>query len=128
MKKENQKAIVLDIFTKISSHKSASEIIRKHSSNPLDVRDAALGSSDLSRCRTILDIGCGFGFFTEALKGKVHQDAVVTGIDMIPGYEEYFLEACRQSGVKGFFLSSGTESIQYFSSRSWDLIICSYAL
>ncbi len=128
MEKDRQRAIVLDIFANISSHRFASEVIRRHSSNPRDIREEALGAFDLSRCRSILDIGCGFGFFTEALKGRVHPEAAVTGIDVIPEYKEPFLETCRRSGLKGSFFSEGVEPLRTFPSRSFDLILSSYSL
>lgn len=128
MKEQRQHELIFDIFTDISSHKLASELIRKHSSNSRDIREVALNGLDLTRCRNILDIGCGFGFFTEALKGRVHPLATVTGLDLIPGNEKPFLETCGRSGLKGFFSAQGTAPLRTFRGRSFDLILCSYAL
>lgn len=128
MKEHLPDALVVDIFTDVSSHKSASELIRKHSTNSRDIRDIALNGLDLIGCRNILDVGCGFGFFTEALKGRVHPRAVVTGLDLIAGNEKPFLETCSRSGLKGFFLSQGTAPLKTFPGRNFDLILCSYAL
>ena len=43
-------------------HESISEIIRRHSSNRVDVRLAALEGIDFNRAHRLLDLGCGFGF------------------------------------------------------------------
>ena len=128
MEKEQQKAIVRDIYTDISSHRLASEIIRSHSSNYADIRCVALDPLDLSQCRDILDIGCGFGFFTEALQGRVHPNAAVMGIDVIPDCEGPYLETCSRSGLKGSFLSEGLVPIGEFNAGSFDLILCGYAM
>ncbi len=128
MEKEHQKAVILEIFLNVSLHKFASEIIRTHSSNPRDIREVALEKLELSNCKKILDVGCGFGFFTEALRGRIHPEALVTGLDMIQGYEPFFLENCRRSGFKGLFLSSGLAPIREFQAGAFDLILCSYAL
>ena len=102
MEKEHQKAVILEIFLNVSLHKFASEIIRTHSSNPRDIREVALEKLELSNCKKILDVGCGFGFFTEALRGRIHPEALVTGLDMIQGYEPFFsrkLQAIRLQGT-----------------------------
>ncbi len=128
MKKDQQKSIILDIFTNISSHRLASSIIRKHSSNPRDIRKVAFDSVDISECREILDIGCGFGYFTESLEGRVQRDAAVTGLDMIPGYRKPYLDTCTRAGLKGRFLADGLSPLHGFEQGSFDLVLCSYAL
>ena len=102
MEKEHQKAVILEIFLNVSLHKFASEIIRTHSSNPRDIREVALEKLELSNCKKILDVGCGFGFFTEALRGRIHPEALVTGLDMIQGYEPFFSKIAGDQASRDF--------------------------
>jgi ubiquinone/menaquinone biosynthesis C-methylase UbiE len=75
-----------------------------------------------------LELGCAFGAFTEALKDKLHPEAKITGIDIIPEYKPFFLEACRRAGYSGIFSSSGIDKIKKYPAGYFDLVICSYAL
>jgi ubiquinone/menaquinone biosynthesis C-methylase UbiE len=128
MEKKPKELLIRKTFSNTSLHLIAAEIIRKHSTNTADIRSVALDSLDLAQCRSILDIGCGFGFFTEALKGRIHRNATVTGIDIIAGYRDHYLETCKRSGINGLFLSEGLKPIRNFRNSSFDLILCSYAL
>ncbi len=87
-----------------------------------------LNQADLSSCQNVLELGCAFGAFTEALKDKLHPEAKITGIDIIPEYKPFFLEACRRAGYSGYFSSSGIDRIKKYPADSFDLVICSYAL
>jgi ubiquinone/menaquinone biosynthesis C-methylase UbiE len=119
---------IVQVFVDVSGHRRAANIIKSHSTNKQDIRELALAGLDLSSCRRILDLGCGFGFFTEGLKGKVHADANVTGVDVIGDYEAPYLDACRQTGIKGRFLTARASLIGEFEAASFDLVLCSYAL
>lgn len=119
---------IVKVFVDVNGHRRAAGIIKSHSTNTGDIREPALAGLDLSSCRQILDLGCGFGFFTEALKGKVPPEAVVTGVDVIGNYEGPFLEACRRAGVKGRFLTARASLIGEFAAADFDLVLCSYAL
>jgi ubiquinone/menaquinone biosynthesis C-methylase UbiE len=116
------------IFTDVGGHILAAEIIRKYSKNREDIRSLAFKGLSFERCRNILDLGCGFGFFTEALMGKVSRDAAVIGIDLNEGYRDFFLKAGRNAGVQGEFLSSGASTLKSFGNEKFDLVLCSYAL
>jgi len=122
------KSKVNKVFIDVSAHRFTADIIKRHSTNQNDIREVALKELDLSGCRNILELGCGFGFFTEALKGKVHPEAVVTGVDIIEEYETFFLEACKKAGMKGRFCSEGSSVVNKIEGNSFDLIICSYSL
>ncbi len=128
MKEHCDSERVIDVFIDVEAHRSAADLIRKHSTNPDDIREVALKALNLGHCKNILDIGCGFGFFTEALKDRVHDGAVVSGIDIVKGYEPLFLQACRKAGLKGRFFSSGVSLLKKIPADSYDLILCSYAL
>lgn len=128
MGKNVSKAKVIEVFTDVSAHRVIADLIRKHSTNQKDVRKIAIDGLNLGDCRNILDLGCGFGFFTEMLKGRVHPRAVVTGLDVIEGNEGAFFATCREAGLEGRFLGGSATRVKKFPERSFDLILCSYAL
>lgn len=119
---------VREVFTDVQGHILTAEIIRRHSTNKEDIRSLPLRGLSLEGCKNILDLGCGFGFFTQALKGRVHTEASVTGIDVIEKYEPIFLETSKKAGLKGTFQASGASTIKTLRSEQYDLILCSYAL
>lgn len=128
MKNTVQQGHVTEVFVGVEAHKSTAALIRSHSTNQRDIREIALNDLDLTECRHILDLGCGFGFFTEALRQRVQSEAVVTGLDMIPAYEPLFLEVCRKADLQGRFIAAPVSHIKTLPDRSYDLILCSYAL
>jgi len=128
MDRDAQQAQVAEVFTGVGAHQETAALIRSHSTNQRDIREEALANLDLHQCRRILDLGCGFGFFSEALRHKVAPTAHVTGLDMIPAYEPLFLDVCKRVGVEGRFLAAPVSHVHALPEGSWDLVICSYAL
>ncbi len=116
------------IFRDARKHQRIGQIIRRFSTNKDDVRQTALKNLDLSDRRNVLELGCAFGAFTEALKGRLHPQAKITGLDMLAEYESFFLDACARAGYAGEFSAGGVEQIIKYPAASYDLIICSYAL
>jgi len=116
------------VFHDVQKHLAIAQLIRRFSTNKDDIRKTALNQADLSSCQNVLELGCAFGAFTEALKDKLHPEAEITGIDIIPEYKPFFLEACRRAGYSGHFSSSGIDRIKKYPAASFDLVICSYAL
>jgi len=70
-----------EVFRDVSTHMLVSGIIRDQLTTNKDVREEALMGLDLTDCKSVLDIGCGFGFFSSGLEGRLNPDARVTGID-----------------------------------------------
>ncbi len=128
MDSDVQQQQVTEVFTGVQAHLLTAELIRTHSTNREDIREAALADLDLRSCRRILDLGCGFGFFSLALRNRVSPAAQLTGLDMIPAYEPLFLDVCREIGVAGRFLAAPVSCVATLPDRSFDLILCSYAL
>jgi len=116
------------VFRDVQKHLAIAQLIRRFSTNKEDIRKTALNQVDLSNCQNVLELGCAFGAFTEALKDKLHLEAIITGIDIIPEYKPFFLEACKRAGYSGIFSSSGIDKIKKFPAGYFDLVICSYAL
>ncbi len=127
MKNENLSPVV-EVYANINQHRLVADLIRKRSTNKRDVRDVALGQINFQAVERILDLGCGFGFFTEALAGKLPAEASITGMDLIPGHEPLFLQACAHAGARGHFIPGHVSAITSLEDRSFDLILCSYAL
>jgi ubiquinone/menaquinone biosynthesis C-methylase UbiE len=119
---------IRQVFRNVQKHLLIEQLIRQFSTNKEDIRKTALRQVDLSNCQNVLELGCAFGAFTEALKGKLHPAAKITGLDIVPEYEPFFLEACRRAGYSGTFSSLGVNQIKKYSAGSFDLVICSYAL
>ncbi|MBP7342437.1 MAG: class I SAM-dependent methyltransferase [Smithellaceae bacterium] len=119
---------IRQVFRNVQKHRQIEQLIRRFSSAKEDIRLAALDRTDLSSCRTVLELGCAFGAFTEALKSRLHPEACITGLDIIAEYGPFFREACARAGYPGRFSPAGVESIRKFPSASYDLILCSYAL
>ncbi|MBN1339619.1 MAG: class I SAM-dependent methyltransferase [Bacteroidales bacterium] len=117
-----------ETFGSIKGNLTVAEIIREQSVNKTDIREFALENLDLSHAKRILDLGCGFGFFTRGLKGKVHPEAEICGIELHSRYRDIYLEACGESGIRGEFISGGVQKIKEIDSNRYDLILCSFAL
>jgi len=127
-KEESIRKNLAEVFNDTESHLKVAKIIRDHLINFQDIRSLAFKGVDFTNVRNILDLGCGFGYFTKGLKNKVHPDAIITGIDCHSKYRQLYLKACSDSGIQGNFISKGISAINSFSPKSVDLILCSYAL
>ncbi len=117
-----------EVFRDANSLMLVAGIIQKHLTNKLDIRHIALNGLDLSGARKIIDLGCGCGFFTRGLKGRIHKDVEIVGIDRHSKCKQLYLNACEIIGVSGTFLGDGISVIEEIEDNSIDIIICSYAL
>jgi len=119
---------IRQVYRQVLKHRRIEKLIRQFSSNKEDIRLKALSQVKLSECRKVLELGCAFGAFTEALKGRLHPQAAITGLDIVSEYEPFFREACVRAGYRGTFSSAGVNEIKKMAAGSFDLIICSFAL
>ena len=117
-----------EIFTDTLHHKTIAGIVRAHSTNKLDIRDVALDNLQLQSNGLTLDIGCGFGFFTSALKGRLDPGSNIWGIDLCTKYSTSYLESCKMAGLQGNFSGLDEKMMNTIPANSVDLVICSYAL
>lgn len=118
----------LESYKYPAAHEAVSRIIRARSTNPVDVREAALDGLDLSAAREVLDLGCGFGFMSETLARRVAAGAKITGVDEWPSDETPFLDRVRCAGCKGTFVCAHVDSTLPWPDRHFDLIVCCYSL
>jgi SAM-dependent methyltransferase len=116
------------VFKDVHEHQRIAELIQRFSTNKGNVQKIALEGLELGKCRQILDLGCAFGSFSEKLRGRVPPDASATGVDIIAAYESLYLAACGRASLRGRFFSTGSPILKTFPERSFDLVLCSYAL
>ncbi len=121
-------ALYLSSFETPSQHEVISDIIRRRSTNRADVRDVALRGLDLSFARTVLDLGCGYGFMTEVLAARAAPDALIVGVDVCAANEAPYLERVANTGRRGRFICRRIDRQLSWSDDSFDLVVASYAL
>jgi SAM-dependent methyltransferase len=109
-------------------HGAISNLIRRHSTNPLDVRDAALEGIEVASARRLLDLGCGFGFMAEGLARRAKPGTEIVGIDINPANGEPFEARMAVFDCRGHFDARALDSELPFGPRSFDGAVSSYAL
>jgi ubiquinone/menaquinone biosynthesis C-methylase UbiE len=119
---------IRQVFRNVQEHRRIEQLIRQFSSNKNDIRVTALNQVDLTSCQNVLELGCAFGSFTEALKDRLHSEAKITGLDIVPEYEPFFIDACKRAGYPGIFSSTSVHPIKIYPAGTFDLVICSFAL
>jgi SAM-dependent methyltransferase len=116
----------LTIYTDSWRHASASGIIRQCSTNQADIREVALEGLDLGAVRSVLDLGCGFGFMAEVLVGRIAEGANIIGIDAGEENRDLFLSCSHDHRVE--FIHALLEDTLPFDTGQFDLVIASYSL
>jgi SAM-dependent methyltransferase len=111
-----------------SWHQHASDIIKRHSTNPRDVRHEALHGLDLQAVRDVLELGCGFGFMAEEVARRVHAEATFVGVDACAANADPFLTHVKGTGREACFLQQHLDRILPFETASFDLVVASYSL
>jgi len=116
-------------YEEVDWHRRTRSIIQEYALNTEDIRDAALTGLDLSQASDVLDLGCGYGFFTERLKGRLNTKAKIIGIDVVDkSNSETFMKMVTDMGYTGTFIQDSADIIVDFGDASFDLVIASYSL
>lgn len=118
----------LSSFESPERHAAIADIVRRRSINQTDVRQVALEGLDLSAARTILDLGCGFGFMTEAIARRVAPEARIVGLDACLANQEPYLDRVAGTSRTGCFVYRRLDSQLDWPADSFDVVVCSYSL
>lgn len=116
------------VFNDVDSHVFLAKLIQSHLVEKMDIRELALKGLDFSGVHEMIDLGCGFGFFTKGLKNHVSNETKITGVDFHSKYKQHYLNACKEVGLYGNFLPDGISILKSIEANTFDLALCSYAL
>lgn len=115
-------------FQCTSAHEAVAAIIRRHSTNQNDIRDVAMRGLDLSAARDVLELGCGCGFMSGTLAGRVAADATVVGVDLWPSNEPPFRRRVTGAGRQADFINMDVDSELPWQDDSFDVVMCCYSM
>jgi SAM-dependent methyltransferase len=116
---------IIKTYSDFPFHKMIGELIKGHSQNKHDIRDIAGSLVDMENVHTILDLGCGYGWFEEALKGQYD---LVLGIDCLKENEEAFLANARRIARQVIFKRMTLPKPTEIETECFDLVVSTYSL
>jgi len=115
----------MESYRDVGLHRRIGLLIRKHSENREDIRaiaNKALRWKDIHR---MLNLGCGYGWYEEALE---HRLDLIVGVDVYEENREAFLRAARKVSTSSLFLPSRLPSPIDMPSGFFDLAVSIYSL
>lgn len=123
---EAQTGEIIQSYSDLAVHAEVGTIIQHHSENKKDirrvVRDAIPWDNGI---RDILDLGCGYGWFEEAVPAGLD---TIGGIDCLEENKRPFLEAARPKAREVFFFRMTLPGATGLSTARFDLIVSLYSL
>lgn len=119
------KELVIRSYADLGLHKTIGELIKGHSENKEDIREVAKRLVDLSKVRDILDLGCGYGWFEEALPNGFRS---ILGIDCLEANREGFLAVAKTVATNAQFVEMLLPAPINAEPESFDLVVSAYSL
>ncbi|MGC9323759.1 MAG: class I SAM-dependent methyltransferase [Desulfomonilia bacterium] len=120
---------IKNTYEQIDDHRHTSMLIQRYAANSRDIRDVALEGLNLEACERVIDLGCGYGFFTEKLKGRLAPSATIVGIDVVNrSNREAFKATVSSMSYRAEYIQDSADIIVDMDDASWDLAIASYSL
>ncbi len=116
---------VLNAYRDVAAHRKMGFLIRDHSENREDIREIAKKALDWGNIHRILYLGCGYGWFEEALDNRFD---LVAGIDVCEENRDAFLRAAGNIASECVFVRLELPSPIDMPSGSFDLIVSVYSL
>jgi len=116
---------IIKSYADFDTHRAIGALIQKHSENSQDIRNVANSAIDWSCVHTILDLGCGYGWFEERLEGEFDY---IMGIDCHPANEQTFLSITRPRARTSAFITMHLPSPIDVPADYFDLVVSAYSL
>jgi SAM-dependent methyltransferase len=117
--------LVIKSYADLGFHKIIGELIKEHSENKEDIREVAKRLINFDEIHDILDIGCGYGWFEEALPGGFRS---ILGIDCLDANEQGFLSVAKKVAATSLFVQTLLPAPIDVEADSFDLVVSVYSL
>ena len=106
-------------------HREIGKILGGRSENKRDIRDIAKSMVEWGRVGRMLDLGCGYGWFEDALEVKID---FIAGIDSLEENGPPFIGSAKRVAQGVVFKQLVLPAPIDFPSDGFDLIISAYSL
>jgi SAM-dependent methyltransferase len=107
-------------------HAEVGGIIRALSGNKTDIRIIAKKMIEWKNVRRVIDLGCGYGWFEDALE-DANLDLIV-GIDYLSENAAPFIHHAKKIAKDVVFKNSALPAAIDFPTGYFNLVICAYSL
>ncbi len=115
-------------FASPDRHAAIADIIRRHSSNPADIRQMEFAGLDWAAIHEVLDLGCGFGLPAGLLARQSVPGTRIMGVDACAENGDPFLAAVHAAGRHGAFECLCLDWTLPWPDRRFDLVVAAYSL
>ena len=112
-------------YGNLGFHQKIGEIIKKHSENRHSIKEIVHKAINFETVNSILDIGCGYGWFEDGLDGKFD---LIVGIEYLEENREKFLSITEPIAKESVFLRMLLPCLIELPSERFDLIVAAYSL
>jgi SAM-dependent methyltransferase len=119
---------VVDVTKSYSNHTMHAEVggvIRTHSENQTDIRSIAKRMIEWKKVQRVIDLGCGYGWFEEALEENTE---LIVGVDYLIENADPFIQNAKKTAKEARFITCRLPSAIDFPSGYFDLVVCAYSL
>jgi SAM-dependent methyltransferase len=120
--------IVVNIVQSYSNqplHAKIGELIKAHSENKTDIRSIAKRMIEWKNVQRIIDLGCGYGWFEDALEESLD---LIVGVDFFTENGPPFVRRAKKTAKEVIFKTSLLPAAIDFPTGYFDLVVCAYAL
>jgi SAM-dependent methyltransferase len=116
---------IIKSYSDINAHRIIGKLIKKYSENKEDIRETAKKTLNWDRTHTILDLGCGYGWFEDTLHTGFD---FILGIDCFNENELEFLKAACRIAKKAIFKHMRLPAPIEMPADYFDLVVSAYSL
>lgn len=110
-------------------HARIGSIIRDHSENKTDIRSIAGKMIEWKNVRRVIDLGCGYGWFEDALMNSIdNKFELIVGIDYLNENADAFLRHAEKISINTGFKKLKLPAHLDFQADYFDLAVCAYSL
>jgi SAM-dependent methyltransferase len=115
----------IESYRDVTLHRRIGTLIKERSENKEDIRRIAFKALGPKAIRSMLNLGCGYGWFEEALEKGLD---LIVGVDVHEENRDDFLEAAQKKSATCLFVHSSLPAPIDAPTGSFDLVVAIYSL